>query len=111
MIVMGQLLRSEIAAITSDNFKSITREKSRHSVKDFKHIKCSLLNEMERKAPTLLSLLKSCLKTKKPRSNTDAIIFVITSIMCKHRRPSACTFQRIISLILYVGHSSKQVSI
>ena len=59
--------------------------------------------EMESKAPTLLSLL-----TRKPRKHTEDVI-VIASIFCKHRRPSACQLQRTISLILYAGHSSKQV--
>ena len=65
--------------------------------------------EMESKAPTLLSLLKQCLLTRKPRKHTEDVIVMIASIFCKHRRPSACQLQRTISLISYAGHSSKQV--
>ena len=65
--------------------------------------------EMESKAPTLLSLLKQCLLTRKPRKHTEDVIVMIATIFCKHRRPSACQLQRAISLILYAGHSSKQV--
>ena len=45
----------------------------------------------------------------KPRRNTDSIVAVITSIICKHRRSSSCLIQRIISLILCIGHAGKQV--
>lgn len=108
--VMGQVLRSEVAAICSDDFDSITRQKSIDSVKNFKHVLTSIHGELRSRAPTLLSLLMSCLKTAKPRKNSKSIVAVIFSIICKHRRPSSCFIQRIISLILYTGHASKQVS-
>ena len=108
--VIGQLLQSEVATICSDNFQSILRLKTTDSVKNFNHIVSTIIGEMEKIAPTLLSLLKSCLKTKKPRPNTDVFLAVILSIVCKNRRPAACIIQRIVSLILYAGHSSKQVS-
>ena len=108
--IIGKELQGEIAAICSDDYNSITRQKSNSAIGNFNHVKQSLLMEMKTKAPTLLSLLKSCLRTRRPRKNTDLIIVLITSLLCKHRRPSACQLQRIISLILYAGHSSKQVS-
>lgn len=107
--VVGQLLKSEVAGICSDNFHSITRQNDKECVNDFDSVRKTLLSEMKSKAPTLFSLLTACLKTRKPRANTDTIVALIFSIMCKHRRPSACLFQRLISLILYSGHSSKQV--
>lgn len=109
--VMGEVLRKEIAGICSDDFNSITRLKSKHSLKDFKTVISSILDELKGKAPTLLSLFRSCMKTKRPRRNTEVVIAVLASVICKHRRPSSCIIQRIISLILYTGHSSKQVSI
>lgn len=109
--VMGQVLRSEVAAICSDDFDSITREKSIDSVQSFKNVISSLHGELRSRAPTLLSLLMSCLKTAKPRRNTTYIVAVILSIVCKHRRTSSCLIQRIVSLVLYTGHASKQVSL
>ena len=41
--------------------------------------------------------------------NHDAIIGVLVSIICRHRRPAASLLQRLISLILYSGHASKRV--
>ena len=106
VVSMGRILQNEVAAICSDNFESILRLKTKDSVKDINHIISTIKKELNRKAPTLLSLLQWC---KKVRSNSDELIATIVSIMCKHRRPSACIIQRVISLILYSGHSSKQV--
>ena len=108
VVSMGRILQNEVAAICSDNFESILRLKTKDSVKDINHIISTIKKELNRKAPTLLSLLQWCLK-KKVRSNSDELIATIVSIMCKHRRPSACIIQRVISLIQYSGHSSKQV--
>lgn len=108
--IIGQVLCNEVAAICSDSFNSITRQKSIDTLKNFRNIITSIHDELRKKAPTLLSLLMSCLKTAKPRQNTAYVVAVIVSIICKHRRPSSCLIQRIISLILYAGHASKQVS-
>ncbi len=74
------------------------RDKSVMSVQNFKNVVTSLHSELRSKAPTLLYLLMSCLKTAKPRRNTEYIVVVVVSILCKHRRPPACLIQRIISL-------------
>ena len=92
VVSMGRILQNEVAAICSDNFESILRLKTKDSVKD---IIRTIKKELNRKAPTLLSLLQWCLK-KKVRSNRDELIATIVSIMCKHRRPSACIIQRVI---------------
>ena len=108
--VIGQVLRNELAAICSDSFDSITRNKSIASVQNFKSVTTSVHGELRSRAPILLSPLMSCLKTSKPRRNTAYVVAVIVSIICKHRRPSSYLIQRIISLILYAGHPSIQVS-
>ena len=82
--VMGQVLQRKVAGISSDDFNSITRLKSKDSVRDFKTVIRSIVNEMKSKAPTLLSLFRSCLKTKKTKRNTEAMIAVLMSIVCKH---------------------------
>ena len=105
---IGRILQSEISALCSDDFDSIMRLKTNGSVKDYNHIISTINKELQTKMPTLLSLLQWCFQ-KKLSSSTDVLIATIVSIMCKHRRPSACIFQRIISLILYSRHSSKQV--
>lgn len=90
----------------SDSFQSILRLKTNDSVKNFHHIITTIIHEMQRNTPTLLSLLKSCLKTRKPRPNTDVFLAVIMCIICKNRRPAACIIQRVFSLLLYTGQVS-----
>lgn len=67
----------------------------------------NLLSFMRSKTPTLLSVLQIFTKTKKAWLSQDAIIGVVTSVLCKHRQSSVALFQRIVSLILYTGHASK----
>lgn len=105
---LGRMLQSEVAALCSCKSKSVLAQKPK-DIGDFHSMISSLMDDMKASSPTLLSLLKWTLKTRTARANTDVIIAMITSIMCKHRKSSVCQFQRIISLILYTGHSSKQV--
>ena len=109
--VLGQVLQTEIAAVSSDDFESLTRDKSKEALLNFEKVVATINDEMKCKAPTVLAILMACLKTKKPRINTDGVIALIFSVMCKHRRPSACLIQRIVSLVLYGGHASKMVSV
>ena len=90
--------------------KSVFGKKPSDGMGNFMDIIKTVMEEMQLRAPTLLSLLKWALKTKRIRQNCNAIIAVIVAIICKNRKSSICLFQRIISLILYTGHSSKQVS-
>ncbi len=107
--VLGQVLQSEIATVSSDDFDSITRKKSKNYLLNFEGIVHDIMDEMKDKTPTLLAILRACLKTKKMKSNASGVVAVIFSIICKFRRPSACLIQRIISLLLYSGHASKMV--
>ena len=104
---MGVSQRHEIARLNSDDVTSILRNKSSKVLNQFTWE--SLINEVKSVAPTLFHLLQSCTKTRKTRKNHDAIIGVLVSIICRHRRPAASLFQRLISLILYSGHASKRV--
>ena len=70
----------------------------------------SVLNELEKKAPTLVSIFRSCTKSLTPRSNCDQVTALLIGVICKHRRPQFCQIQRLVSWILYAGYSSKQVS-
>ena len=104
---LGRSLQHEIAQVCSDNTVSILRDKAASTLKEFTWEK--LLEEVKVLAPTLLKILQSCTKTRKPRRNQDAIIGVLVAIMCRHRRPVSSLFQRLVSLILYSGHASKRV--
>ena len=104
--VLGRKLRGEVASLCSTRSPSVLSLKPKDGIDGVIN---SLMSEMGTKAPTLLSLLRWTLKTRQDHGNTGVIIGMITSIMCKHRKASVCLFQRIVSLVLYTGHSSKQV--
>ena len=93
----------------SNKFNSILKSKTKQSLEDFEV--SNVINELKHKAPTLLSLLKCCLQTKTPRLNVNFIIVVIAGLICKNKRESFSLIQRLTSLILYAGHSAKQVSL
>ncbi len=65
--------------------------------------------ELNRRAPCILSLLKSCIPESSP-FDKQAIACTCLAILVKARRQSACLVQKVVSLILYAGHTSKQVS-
>ena len=120
VITIGKLIREEIRVMCANKSDSILRSTDPITLRNFK---CdSVVSEMESYAPTLLKILKEATKPPKIRKNRfskqssqeyankqNAIITMTTAILCKHRRPSMCLFQNIISLILQAGRSSKQV--
>ena len=106
---VSRMLRKEIATLCSNLVPSVLRDKSNNGLKSFQW-KC-LLDELQTHAPMLLEILKSCTKVRWPISQQQAVIGVITAILCKNRRNSASLIQRLISVILYSGHASKMVSI
>ena len=105
---VGLSLQHEIASLCSDKVDSILLDKSVQALETFSWE--VVMEEMKTKAPTLLSILESCTKTRKARKNRKAVIGIIASILCKHRRPTASLLQRLVSLVLYSGHVSKSVS-
>ena len=120
---VGKLIREEVRVMCSNKSDSILRSTDPNTLRNFK---CdSVVKEMERYAPVLLKILKEATKPSKIRKNLaakrvsrasleyankqNAIIAMTTAILCKNRRPSMCLLQKIISLILQAGRSSKQV--
>jgi len=72
--------------------------------------KCESNGEQkDQKSLLWVSPTKKILKTKLKRANEELILVVIAGIILQHRRSSCCLVQKIISVILYAGHSSKQV--
>ncbi len=106
---VGRILRSELAAMCADMTASVLRSQSVEDMKGFTWDR--LLNEQEVNAPVLLNILQSCTRTRKLRPNRKAIVGVCASIFLKHRFSKMSLLQRILSLVLYGGHSGKQVKI
>ncbi len=106
---IGRMLNKEVAALCSLKFDSILRTKCKESMLKFKF--GTIIKELQSQAPTLLILLQNCLKTRTPRANRKSTIAMITAMICKHRDSKCSLLHRIVSLIMYAGHSAKQVCI
>ena len=108
----------------SDRHDSVLKNTNPQTLLNFK---CEMIiSEMEKRAPTLLSILRECtrplkvrkqpgnVRSKKRRriatqSDRNAVIAMSTAILCKNRRRSMCLLQKFIALILQADRSSKQV--
>ena len=106
--LLGQNLCKEVSSLCSTKSKSALAQPPK-KISNISGVVNGLMADMECRAPILLSLLKWASKTQRPRGNTKLVLSMITSMLCKHRKSSVCQLQRIVSLILYAGHSSKQV--
>ena len=104
---IGRVLRSELATMCSKGFGSILRSSSAENLKSFSWHQ--VVAEMQACTPTLLHLLQSCMRTKRGfyKYKQKTVIGFLVSIMCKYR---CQLFQKMLSLVLYAGHSSKQVA-
>lgn len=103
---ISKLIAKEIQKMCSDTLSSILREHSETALRFFSWE--TIILEIEKHAPLLFTILKGCLSTTpKPMP----ILCVIVSILLKCRNPKLCMVQSMISIILFAGHASKQVSV
>ena len=106
--ILGSKMRKEIHTMCSDNTKSFLQSQSKEKLTTGLSWD-QLHSELSKNAPTLLSFLQACTKTRVARPNTKAVVGVCAAIILKHRQPKMNLLQKIISLILYAGHASKKV--
>lgn len=105
---VGRVARSELISLCSVKVSSIMLQQTEDVYDNFTWEK--IYSELEINAPVLLSIFESCTETRTRRSNRKAVIGMCAAILLKHRFFKMSLVQRIISLILYAGHSGKQVS-
>ena len=101
---LGKLVQKELV---HTKFKSTLLQHSKHDMTNFSW--SSIIAEMKDHAPILLEILLAATHTKQRRSNQELVIAMCTAMLCKLRRAEINTAQKVISMILYAGHSSKQV--
>jgi len=99
-----RVTRSEITTLCSN---SMLRQQTANDLKTFSWD--ALLIELQSKAPFLMIILDSCTTTKRPRSNRRAIMGMCMALLLKHCFAKMYLVQKVISLILYAGHSGKKV--
>lgn len=102
-----QLLRQDIKKMCSGEVKSVFQNKSTEILGKFSWE--MLVNELSANAPTLFEVLKGCTTTKKTRTNRAATIGMCAAIVLQFHYHRMSLVQRILSLILYAGHSAKLV--
>lgn len=119
---LGPKISKEMKAMCSIKTNSILRSRDPLSLEQFQLQ--TIVNEMQHVAPKTLSLLRSCLASRKPSKATnvkskgrtksrvfecDNVVAVCCAILLRGRSQRMNLLQRIVSLILYSGHSSKRV--
>ena len=106
--VFGREIRKDIRHISSSKTPSCLRYSSPEDLCTFTWDK--LLTELSTGAPTLLEILRAATRKRIPRSNTIGVICMCAGIILKHHNPTLSLVQKILTVILFAGHVSKQVS-
>lgn len=105
---IGMVIRNELKAMCSDKAMSILRtESAALKLNMFSWDK--LLTELSTYAPVFLTLLHAATYTRRSRDNQSAVIGICAAVLLKHRFHKMNLVQKLLSLILYSGHSSKKV--
>ncbi len=114
--VTGSVVRKEMKVLCKRSAPSILRDTSPKAMQSFKWD--TLIDELKMNAPTLLQILQGCTRTKRRGVSTrgktytvpdNTIIGLCAAILLCHRNTQMNLVQRIISVLLYSGHTPKQV--
>lgn len=116
--LLAQDIQKELGNICSKKNWSILRDSSVSTLMSFTWD--TLISELSVHAPTFLEVLRGIVRVKhrvrgkkarartsKPREN--AVVGICAAIMLKNKNIHMNLFQKIVSLILYNGHATKQV--
>ena len=108
---VGKIIRNEIKQLCSRHTMSMQRSHNANILRGFNWD--AVINEANEHAPNLIQILMESTRTTRKQSKTmqKSIVRVCLSLLCKNRNPNMTLFQRIMSLVLYAGHSAKQVRI
>ena len=102
--LLGSEVRNEIRSMSAVSFLGSG------SINDLTEFQWHRLHhELSTEAPILLSILVNATKTRVPRPNSHIIVGTCVSLLLKHRNPKMSWLQKMISIVLYAGHASKQV--
>ena len=91
----------------SDKVNSILASQSESDMKTSRWK--NLMSELSENDPVFISLLQSCTWTRNSYINWDVIIGICTVMLLKYRYSKMSQVQRILSIIVYAGHSGKEV--
>ena len=102
-----QIIHGEIVSMCSWRVHSVLQNQSNEAIKNFKWN--VFVNELKANAPTLYEVMLACTKTRQPRTNRLGVIAMSVAMLLKLRLSRMSLVHKIIGLILYAGHTEKQV--
>jgi hypothetical protein len=102
-----RLIHAEIVSMCSCKVNSVLQNQSNEAIKSFKW--STFIEELKANAPILYEVMLACTKTRQPRGNRPGVIAMCVAILLKHRLSRMSLIHKIIGLILYAGHTEKQV--
>lgn len=101
-------VRREIKELCSRKYDTILRMTTKPALENFTWER--VLDELERKAPTLLSIIRDSLPKKKAASEAARpAICTCASILLKMTNPHVNLVQGVLSVVLRAGRASTQV--
>ena len=106
---IGREVRNELKAMCSDCTNSILRSQSLTDLYGFAWD--TLIAELSANAPVFLEILRAITFTRRPRQSRNAVIGVCAAVLLKYRFAKMSLVQKILSLLLYAGHSGKKVPV
>ena len=111
---VGKAMAKELKSVCALNPMSILRNRGPEALKSF--LWSTLVEELKKRAPSTVSLLEACCKRQyrygTPKwliSNRNMLVSIVCSVMLRMRSQRMNLIQRMVSVILYAGHASKQV--
>ena len=115
--IMGTDAGKEMKKLCSKKVNSILCKRDFSSIQSFDIP--AVIKEMEEYAPSVLTILRGCLLGRKPSKHkklksrivdVDLLVSVCCALLLRGRSQRMNLLQRIISIVLYCGHTSKRVS-
>ncbi len=105
--LVSNIVHVEMKKLCSESAQSVLCKSDPETIKLFswKTLKC----ELAAVAPVLNRVLESTGVTHKNRPNFDAVVCLCVALLARNRNPKMSLVAKIFSLILYAGHSSKEV--
>lgn len=105
--LVGKMVHTEIKKFCSDSANSILKRDDPQCIKTFSWE--SFNSEISKFAPVLKSILQATSKMRMSNANFNVVMCVCVALLLRNRNPRMNLIQKIISLLFYGGHSSKQV--
>ena len=105
--LVGKIVHTEMKEFCSERGDSVLQNRDPTLLKTFtwKTVK----RETTTHAPVLVKILESTGIKGKNRPNFDAVVSVCVALLARNRNPRMNLVSKVLSLILYAGHSAKEV--